>query len=172
MNWEALGAIGETIGAVAVILTLVYLALQIRQNSRSLRLAAAHGWKSDTQDLRLTVAKDPEMTRILREGVQDASSLDENDRVRFSMTLAAIFDHGQFAFERREEGLLDWDAQERFIRTYLAQPGTQEWWKSGRAIFNDSFVKYVEEQLIPSSEGSRPYWAQLSGARDNATDRR
>ncbi len=36
MNWEAIGAIGETAGAVAVVATLFYLAIQIRQNSSSL----------------------------------------------------------------------------------------------------------------------------------------
>ena len=39
MNWEAIGAIGETIGAIAVVLTLVYLSIQIRQNTRSVRAA-------------------------------------------------------------------------------------------------------------------------------------
>ena len=49
MNWEALGAIGEIVGAVAVIATLAYLAVQIRQNSLALpdiyssRLMRLHG---------------------------------------------------------------------------------------------------------------------------------
>ena len=36
MNWEALGAIGEVVGAIAVVLTLAYLAIQVRQNSNAL----------------------------------------------------------------------------------------------------------------------------------------
>jgi len=40
MNWEALGAIGEIVGAVAVVLTLGYLALQIRQSRRVIRRSA------------------------------------------------------------------------------------------------------------------------------------
>ncbi len=36
MNWEALGAIGETVGAIGVVATLLYLAVQIRQNNRKL----------------------------------------------------------------------------------------------------------------------------------------
>ena len=36
MNWEALGAIGEVVGAIAVVLTLAYLAIQFRQNSNAL----------------------------------------------------------------------------------------------------------------------------------------
>jgi len=171
MNWEALGAIGETVGAVAVIVTLGYLALQIRQNTQSLRLAAAHGWKSDGLDLRMRIVQDPDLARVFRTGLVDASSLDENDRVRFNITLAAIFDHLQFAFERRGEGLLDWDALEGFIRGYVGQPGTQDWWKSGRETLNQAFVSYVEENLLPSSKGSRPYWVPTSSARGDEGNR-
>ena len=42
MNWEAIGAIGEIVGAVAVVLTVGYLAVQIRQNTRSVRAATHH----------------------------------------------------------------------------------------------------------------------------------
>ena len=36
MNWEAIGALGEVVGAIAVVLTLAYLAIQVRQNSNAL----------------------------------------------------------------------------------------------------------------------------------------
>ena len=41
MNWEALGAIGEIVGALAVVLTLGYVAVQIRQYTRSVKSATA-----------------------------------------------------------------------------------------------------------------------------------
>ena len=44
MNWEALGAIGEIVGAVALVVTLGYLALQIRQNTQVLRSATHPAW--------------------------------------------------------------------------------------------------------------------------------
>jgi len=37
MNWEAIGAVGEIIGAMAVVLSLIYLAIQVRQNSNMAR---------------------------------------------------------------------------------------------------------------------------------------
>jgi hypothetical protein len=40
MNWEAIGAIGELFGALAVVLTLIYLATQVRQNTLAMRVAA------------------------------------------------------------------------------------------------------------------------------------
>ena len=41
MNWEATGAIGEVVGAAGVIASLMYLAVQIRQNTKSVRRASA-----------------------------------------------------------------------------------------------------------------------------------
>jgi hypothetical protein len=43
MNWEALGAIGEIVGAIAVVVTIGYLAVQIRQNTESLHAATFQG---------------------------------------------------------------------------------------------------------------------------------
>jgi hypothetical protein len=42
MNWDAISAIGEVVGAMAVILTLIYLALQIRRSTLESQMAAAH----------------------------------------------------------------------------------------------------------------------------------
>ena len=42
MNWEAIGAIAESLGALGVIITLAYLAIQLRQNSNSLNVGVLH----------------------------------------------------------------------------------------------------------------------------------
>jgi len=42
MNWDAIGAVGEILGALAVFASLIYLALQIKQNTQSLRASAKH----------------------------------------------------------------------------------------------------------------------------------
>jgi hypothetical protein len=165
LSLEDLGNLGEFLAAIAVIITLIYLAFQIRQNTRqisqntqSLRLAAGHAFKRDTQDLRVALVHDAEAARILRTGLGDVTSLNDDERARFNLLLAAIIEHIQFAFERREEGLVEWDAQRAFMLSYFSQPGVQEWWKSGRQIFNAAFVRYVEEELLAKGGGSGPHW--------------
>lgn len=165
LSLEDLGNIGEFIAAIAVLITLIYLAFQIRQNTRqikqntqSLRLAAQHSFKRDSQDLRLMLVQDAEATRILSAGLGGVSSLDQDERGRFNLLLAVIFDHLQFAFQRREEGLVEWDAQEAVIRSYVFQPGVQEWWNTGKVILDAPFVRYVEDKILPEGEGSRPHW--------------
>ena len=52
MNWGAIGAVGEIIGALAVFLTLVYLAIQIRQNTKSVQASAVDASISKVNDVR------------------------------------------------------------------------------------------------------------------------
>ena len=44
MNWDAIGAVGEILGAAAVVVTLIYLAAQLRQNTNSMQAAAYNTW--------------------------------------------------------------------------------------------------------------------------------
>ena len=52
MNWDAIGAIGETVGALAVFLTLIYLAIQIRQNTKAVKAAAIDSTNSQVSRIR------------------------------------------------------------------------------------------------------------------------
>jgi hypothetical protein len=71
MNWDAIGALAELAGALGVIASLVYLAIQIRQNTRSAREAAWHSVLRDLQQFRSLIAQDPEVARVYRDGLRD-----------------------------------------------------------------------------------------------------
>ena len=57
MNWEALGAVGDFVGGVVVLITLIYLSAQIRQNTRGTRAQATAAVASEMQ--RNLLAEDP-----------------------------------------------------------------------------------------------------------------
>jgi hypothetical protein len=76
MNWEALGAIGEIVGAVAVILTFDYLAVQVRQNTRAIRAGAHQETTRDATDFVSGVADNADVARILRVGLKDWDNLE------------------------------------------------------------------------------------------------
>jgi hypothetical protein len=64
MNWEAIGAVGEIVGAVAVILTLIYLAAQIRQNTNSVRAAAVDAAITHVSNVRETIFVNADIAEI------------------------------------------------------------------------------------------------------------
>jgi len=65
MNWEAIGAIGEILGAIAVVATLIYLAIQIKQSTRVARSATRQAIAESAQTLANDVINAPEMADIL-----------------------------------------------------------------------------------------------------------
>lgn len=68
MNWEAVGAVAESTGAVAVIVTLIYLSLQMRQNSRLLKASLATSTRESTNQITGLLASDREALRVFTPG--------------------------------------------------------------------------------------------------------
>lgn len=68
MNWEAIGAIGEVLGAIFVFATLVYLSLQVRSNSRQLKSQNLHAATNQKQQW-LSLQADPAMAAVIEKMV-------------------------------------------------------------------------------------------------------
>lgn len=82
MNWDAIGAIGEIVGASAVFVTLIYLAIQIRQNTRSNEASAVDAAMSGYAQIN-QVLTDPLVASVYRRGNIDPSSLSDDELVQF-----------------------------------------------------------------------------------------
>ena len=65
MNWDAIGAVGEILGALAVFVTLVYLAIQIRHAREQARVSVQQLRNSTFRDIFLAVAQNPQITAVL-----------------------------------------------------------------------------------------------------------
>ena len=147
MNWDAIGAIGEVIGAIAVVASLVYLARQIRQNSSLVEQSAAatrakaavtsagHG-----ADSFRWLAGDPELTRIWFAGIASPDALSEADRHRFDLLLMAQIIEADANHALFRQGALEpevWAVWDRILDSWLRHPRFQHLWNSG---FLPSFV--------------------------------
>ena len=99
MNWEAIGAIGEVAGAFGVIATLVYLAFQIRQNTKQLtlneqasRVAVANASATAFRVERRSAYESAEVADLWLRGMNDPDDLSENDYYRFRLFMQNAID--------------------------------------------------------------------------------
>ena len=91
MNWEAIGAVGEILGAIAVVVTLLYLARQTKASGRATVSASRSASAVAISELDRDVARDPELARIYLKSTQiDMADYDDLEWVRFT-TLARSF---------------------------------------------------------------------------------
>ncbi len=88
MNWEAIGAVGEILSAMGVVVTLGYLAVQIRQSNAIASWETHRSAVAGFSDAFQNIANDADNARVYRCGLFDLQSLAPDDRLRFSNIVA------------------------------------------------------------------------------------
>jgi hypothetical protein len=152
MNWAALGAVGELLGALAVVLTLAYLATQVRQNSKSMKVAAKQEMTRQFSDYLDMLLNDDKLLEIHTNGVNDGE-LTALDKQKFNMLMLKSFWYFASMHYQSETHSLDqedWVQSKSMIEGYCRQPGVKKWWGSRRTEFGPNFVLFIEahwEQL-------------------------
>ena len=158
MNWNAIGAIGQVVAATAVVISIIYLAIQIRQNTRSTKLEAerdiALGLAKSLQDAAPTT-----LPGIFVRGSTDPTNATEEELAQFGFFVLGFFRIVQHAHDQRIEGNLSdrsWESVQTFLVTQLRAPGIRAMWKIRGDTYKPEFQAFVNSLAIDES--------QLSGA--------
>jgi hypothetical protein len=159
MNWEAIGAVGEIVGAIAVVVTIGYLAVQIRQNTRSVRAATHHSGMRGASEIQNTFAQSGDLAQIFHRGMQDYEQLTAEERIRFDGATRSMFMYYEDTFFQFQHSTIDrhlWEARKRGIMTHLGRPGIASWWKRASRHFSEPFVSFTDQLLQQDDEVDRP----------------
>jgi hypothetical protein len=158
---QDLGNIGEFVGAIGVVASLIYLALQIRQNSHQISENTNSVLGSvESQDARVSsdflqsLAENPGLARVWRLGHSEPSKLTEDESTQFVMLMGSAFYRLAGSFGQYQRGLLpadSWEPYDRLISRYLRSPAVVEWWSRGDVPFARSFIDYVDARIPDSA---------------------
>lgn len=159
MNWDAFAAIAEGIGAAGVIASLLYLAIQVRGNTRAAAVEAKLESTRLLNDFIDALIQNPELNDLYLRGLADLESLSQSDYYRFSnMALKAFwfFSAGHFQYRMGTLSEGDWYELRAVLHYWLRRPGCRTWWaKLGRASFGPEFRAFIEAEMA-SLDGARP----------------
>jgi len=148
MNWDAIGSIGEVVGAFGVIISLIYLASQIRHNSAWLKSSVVESAGTRAGDLSSSVYSDEELSRIIRIGLsKDADSLNLEEKHRFTLVLYRTLRNQEINYTHYKSGLLGEESLEGFLQNltiWMSSPLFDEWWESLSPVFGKEFRLKVE----------------------------
>src|SRR6267378_271266 len=170
MNLNDLANIGQVIGAVAVVVSLFYVAHQIRQNTNAVRSATVQAVHEHFAKWYQLVAADAELSKIVATGLRDHGSLSEQERVRFIATFMSFLSYSQNAFLKWREKLLApplWMGWEVVIMNLVCAPGGKAFWKDRGYMFGEEFRRHVEDDLMKREPhpDARPMGAFTIGQR-------
>ena len=151
MNWEAAGAIGEIIGAIGVLATLLYLAAQIRDNTRSLQAASLQSVLDGPRDRHfLPNASCPGLTDIFSRGLNSLDNLDQDEKLRFYYQLYEHLFQMQQVMHLRERDLIpqvDYDAWLAYTASLLRTPGGFAMWRHCQAVITPTIADIINQEL-------------------------
>ncbi len=146
LDINTLAAWGEFIGGIAVVVSLIYLASQIRMNTKTVRasnfgsqIAASSEWS------RMIV--DPLAASLYVRGLEDFVGLSAEDQVRFNGLIGHLFGMTLNVRHLRRRGLYDADmsgSQEKSIAHILQSPGARQWWTANRHWWESEFSDFVD----------------------------
>ena len=158
MNWEAVSGIAEVVGASGVIGSLIYVGLQIRQNTVATQRTNARSTASDIGHVYDSLI-DAEVAEIFVRGSENLQSLSTVERYRFDLAMVRWLQAIEQAFLDYREGFYPqevFDTYRQNIPGVLGSPGGAEWWHQRDAWFTSAFREYIDSVLLaPGKEAEK-----------------
>lgn len=147
MDLALWASISQVVAALGVVVSLVYLAVQVRQAQRVARSENVREVQAGFVRIQEMLAQDAELARIYRLGCQDPARLDTIERQRFEHLMSLYFIHFIGCHTAHEDGLLDTALYEPWrhgVAAHLQTTGGREWWTAIRDHLKPDAVQAVE----------------------------
>ena len=146
-NLSQSAQLAEIVAAVAVVISLIYVGLQVRDNTAAIRSSTMQS-VADSSDMALAMqAADPEFLRVRITGDADYSSLDRLERMRYLSIYRGTWIRMQNIWAQQQLGVLDptfWGTFSQIICEVYAPAGVRETWDFHNRVLDPEFVEFVE----------------------------
>ena len=142
-----LAQIAEIFAAVAVVVSLLYVGMEVQSNTAAVRGAAMQAIATTDADALMTVAADADLSEIVRIGQMNPSQLSEADAFRYDTFMRQFWLSFQNIYQQSELGLIDtsvWQSYLSVICGMWSLAGTRETWSRHAEILEDNFVRAVQ----------------------------
>ena len=150
LTLEQIYFIGQTISAIAVVLSLIYVGLQVKQNTTATQTASAQAYVTADNEIVGLINSSPKLADVLHQGANGLSALKGGDIIRFMAFHDLIFISFQSFHLQWKKGTLDeglWGTYRQSFLDLLQQKGQQDWWALRRHWFTSEFQDYVEQAV-------------------------
>lgn len=153
MSLSDLASLGSFVSGFAVLTSLVYLALQVRQTERNQQISIRHSRVSRTVELHVALA-DPAIAAAWLHGTASPQEITQTELSQFINICRALFFHFEDSFYQREAGLLNDEAFETVVagaRLISRSPGVRAAWKVARPNFGGRFLDFMDRVVAASA---------------------
>lgn len=150
MNWDAVGAIAETLGAVVVIATLLFLSRQIQQSNKIAQGQAMRDIVGQFNDSMQRWTDSPETIPLMQRGMVGYGSLSKEEKAHFAFRIAPLINQFDLMLRLHKDGQFPDDMLEDFAAICLSivtTPGGRQYWEDSSITFNRAVVEHLNAAL-------------------------
>ena len=154
MNWEAIGAVGEILGAIAVVATLIYLAIQLRRNTEATQAGTAQALADSINAANLLLAGDPRLAKLYRTGkFENWDFLSPEEKFQWGYFANAACRSFEAVFTNHRLNQADdqtFEMVKETLRTHFTSPAWRNWWREGHQSlpFTRNFIALIEQECF------------------------
>jgi hypothetical protein len=164
MMWETAGVIAEIVGAIAVVISLLYLAIQLKQNTDLERAKLEVQFGVTWAEMHDNMIQNPNLARAYDLAAENWHEMSDEDVRAYLWFIAKSFHVLEGMFRQHQRGILTeevWEPYHRYIFGVLQIEAVYGWWRSDGSLTSRAFQEYVDILLLSPPETS---WRQVSTA--------
>ena len=150
MNWDAIAALSQVAAAAGVIISLIYLAAQIKSNTKETRAASFNAVTDSFNHFNFLVAQDRTLAALFLRGSADYGQLDGVEEMQFDLLILGLFRIHESVFYQSNRGTMERDlrdAENRSLIFLLEMPGIRAWWKDNPYSFTHEFREHIKKVM-------------------------
>ncbi|MFG1691434.1 hypothetical protein ACGF5M_04700 [Gemmatimonadota bacterium] len=144
---KPLADLAQVVGALGVVISLIYVAVEVGQNTQALKAATFQAMAAQSVEFGLRAVDDPEYGAFFTKAALTPESMTELEQVRWNALLGAAFRQFESIQYQFSIGMLEprmWQGYDRVITRFASLPGSKQWWADNRILYNDEFALYVD----------------------------
>ena len=161
MNWDAIGSVGEIIGALAVIASLLYLAVQIKTNTTFARAQSQRDLLRTYEFFNATL--DPAIARIVRIGLSRYELLTNDEKIQFHSWAHPFINQVEATYRMHRQGLIEEASYIGFrngVVSIVICPGGALFWEDTKKMIGQDFVEEIDRIAQSKTDSILP-WTTL-----------
>jgi hypothetical protein len=160
INWSKWASIAEIISSIAILLTLIYLAIQTKQNTDAINSQSRESLAESAVFEQTIWLQYPKLSTFI---VDNSIQMTFEQKVQLDSLMLMSISRREFAFRQYKAGVLNesvWNHEKEIIALLLGTERTRSWWVNiGKGGFEENFSNAVD--LIIRDKPYHPYWQGL-----------
>lgn len=155
LDWNIISAISDSLAAVAVVVSLLYLARQIRDGSASASATTHYEITQALNNVFFDIAKDPSLSEIFHKGNRNPEELTNEEIPRYMTMVGVIFSIFNNLHLQYEKGTLveeSWESALSSMEHLVKNNGVRYWWQYNRTHYRPGFCAILEQKLADNME--------------------